>query len=49
VSRILRLVLLAPDIVERILEERADQALRLEQPLPADWQEQRGRLGREPY
>jgi hypothetical protein len=44
VSRILRLSLLAPDIVEAILEGRTDQALmlqRLERPLPASWQEQR--------
>jgi hypothetical protein len=40
VSRILRLALLAPDIVESILAEQADQALlleRLERPLPASW------------
>jgi hypothetical protein len=45
VSRILRLALLAPDIVEAILAGRTDQALMLEQlerPLPADWAEQRG-------
>ena len=44
VSRILRLALLAPDIVDAILAGRTDQALmlaRLEQPLPAKWQEQR--------
>jgi hypothetical protein len=44
VSRILRLALLAPDIVEAILEERTNQALmlaRLERPLPACWEEQR--------
>ena len=44
VSRILRLALLAPDLVEAILTGRTDQALmlaRLEQPLPAKWQEQR--------
>jgi hypothetical protein len=42
VSRILRLALLAPDIVEAILG-RADQSLMLEQlerPLPATWDEQ---------
>ncbi len=47
VSRILRLALLAPDIVEAILAGRADQALvlgRLEQPLPAGWEEQRTHL-----
>jgi hypothetical protein len=44
VSRILRLALLAPDIVEAILAGRADQSLMLEsleQPLPACWEEQR--------
>lgn len=44
VSRILRLALLAPDIVERIVEGRADPALmleRLERPLPVSWAEQR--------
>jgi hypothetical protein len=43
VSRILRLALLAPDIVEAILAGRADQSLmleRLERPLPASWEEQ---------
>jgi hypothetical protein len=50
VSRILRLALLAPDIVEMILEGRSDQALmlerleRLERPLPASWEEQRDKL-----
>jgi hypothetical protein len=46
VSRILRLALLAPDIVEAILAGQKDQALMLEQlerPLPA-WEEQRRRL-----
>jgi hypothetical protein len=44
VSRILRLALLAPDIVDAILAGTADQALvleRLERPLPASWAEQR--------
>jgi hypothetical protein len=44
VSRILRLALLAPDIVEEILAGRTDQVLlleQLEQPLPAGWEEQR--------
>jgi hypothetical protein len=44
VSRILRLALLAPDIVEAILAGRTDQALmlgQLERPLPASWEEQR--------
>jgi hypothetical protein len=43
VSRILRLALLAPDVVEEILARTADQALvleRLERPLPMDWREQ---------
>jgi ParB-like chromosome segregation protein Spo0J len=49
VSRILRLALLAPDIVEAILAGTTDQGLmlqRLEQPLPAFWEEQRGLLDR---
>jgi hypothetical protein len=44
VSRILRLALLAPDIVEAILVRSADQSLmleRLELPLPMSWAEQR--------
>jgi hypothetical protein len=42
VSRILRLALLAPDLVEGILAGTADQALeRLERPLPMEWCEQR--------
>ena len=44
VSRILRLTLLAPHIVDAILAGRTDQALmleRLERPLPAAWEEQR--------
>jgi hypothetical protein len=47
VSRILRLALLAPDIVEAILAGRTDQALPLERlvrPLPSDWQQQRTHL-----
>jgi hypothetical protein len=46
VSRTLRLALLAPDIVEAILQGRTDQALMLqslERPLPASWGEQRQR------
>jgi hypothetical protein len=42
VSRILRLALLAPDIVEAILAGRTDQGTileRLERPLPASWEE----------
>ena len=44
VSRILRLALLAPDIIEAIVVGRADQSLlleRLERPLPVSWEEQR--------
>jgi hypothetical protein len=44
VSRILRLALLAPDMVEAILAGRTDQAVvldKLERPLPASWEEQR--------
>jgi hypothetical protein len=51
VSRILRLALLAPSIVEDILEGRADNALMLEQlerPLPASWEEQRRLLSARP-
>ena len=43
VSRILRLALLAPDLVETILAGNADPALmleRLERPLPASWETQ---------
>jgi hypothetical protein len=48
VSRILPLVLLAPDLVEAILAGRTDQGMMLEQlelPLPACWEEQRRGLG----
>ena len=44
VSRILRLALLAPDVVEAILAGRADTGLlleNLERPLPGSWKEQR--------
>jgi hypothetical protein len=47
VSRILRLALLAPSIVEEILDERADHALMLEdleRPRPASWEDQRARI-----
>ncbi len=43
VSRILRLALLAPDVVEAMLAGRMDQALileKLERRLPACWREQ---------
>jgi hypothetical protein len=45
VSWILRLALLAPDLVEATLEGSTDQALvpeTLERPLPASWKEQVG-------
>jgi hypothetical protein len=48
VSRILRLALLEPGIVEAILAGRTDQVLlldQLKQPLPTSWEEQRGHLG----
>ena len=48
VSRILRLALLAPDIVEAIIAGQTHQALMLEQlerPLPASWEEQWRLLG----
>ena len=44
ISRIMRLALLAPDLVEAILAGKADQAPTLEaleRPLPASWEEQR--------
>ena len=47
VSRILRLALLAPVIVEATLAGRTDQALmleKLEEPLPASWEEQHARI-----
>jgi hypothetical protein len=47
VSRILRLALLAPGIVEEILDGHADHPLMLEQlerPLPASWSDQRARI-----
>jgi hypothetical protein len=49
VSRILRLALLAPDIVDAIAAGRTDQGMmleRLERPLPASWAEQREHFGR---
>ena len=47
VSRILRLALLAPDLLEAILAGSTEQGMMLEQlerPLPADWAEQREQL-----
>ena len=47
VSRILRLALLAPDLVEAILGGWADKRVmleRLERPLPLGWEEQRREL-----
>ena len=47
VSRILRLALLAPDVVEEILAGTTNQGMVLEhlgRPLPASWEEQRGCL-----
>jgi ParB-like chromosome segregation protein Spo0J len=47
VSRILRLALLAPEIVEAVLAGRLKHGMMLEQferPLPASWEEQRERL-----
>jgi hypothetical protein len=42
ISRILRLTLLAPDIVERILDGRsAPQLAELMQPFPVAWERQR--------
>jgi hypothetical protein len=42
VSRVLRLTLLAPDIVERILDGRPTVALpQLMQPFPVEWEQQR--------
>jgi hypothetical protein len=43
-SRILRLALLAPDLIEAILSWRAGRSAMLkslERPLPASWEEQR--------
>jgi hypothetical protein len=49
VSRILRLALPAPDILDAVLAGRTDQGMileQLEQPLPASWCEQRRLLDR---
>jgi hypothetical protein len=46
-SRILRLTLIAPDIIEAILSGRQPSTLQLDEllkPLPATWDEQRARL-----
>jgi hypothetical protein len=48
ISRVLRLALLAPDIVEAVLGGRAGDPFileNLERPLPASWEAQRDRLG----
>ena len=45
ISRILRLTLLAPDLVERILDGRgAPQLAQLMQPFPVEWERQRERF-----
>jgi hypothetical protein len=45
VSRVLRLTLLAPDIVERILDGRPTAGLpQLLKPFPVDWEAQRKRF-----
>ena len=45
VSRILRLTLLAPDIVERILDGRPSAGLpQLLRPFPVEWERQRARF-----
>jgi hypothetical protein len=44
ISRILRLALVAPEIIDAIVAASTDQTLRLEKlerPLPASWMEQR--------
>ena len=45
VGRILRLTLLAPDIVEHILvRRRAPELARLMQPFPVEWEKQRAQF-----
>jgi hypothetical protein len=45
VCRVLRLTLLAPDIVERILDGRATAGLaHIVKPFPAEWEKQRNHL-----
>ena len=49
-SRILRLTLLAPDIIEAILSGRQPRTLQLDdllRPLPAEWERQRSELSTE--
>jgi hypothetical protein len=47
VCRVLRLTLLAPEIVERILDGRqAPQLAQLMQPFPVEWERQRERFCR---
>jgi hypothetical protein len=41
VSRMLRLALLAPEVVEAVLAGKLNYDMTLEQPLPASWEEQR--------
>ena len=51
VSRLLRLALLAPDIVEAILGGWADQGVmleKLERPLPMGWEEQTASMAADP-
>ena len=47
VAKLLRLTLLAPDLVEAVLDGRLPQGVRLEElvrPLPVEWAEQRQKL-----
>ena len=44
VAKLLRLTLLAPDVVEAVLDGRLPKGVKLEdlvRPLPADWMQQR--------
>jgi hypothetical protein len=46
-AKLLRVTLLAPDLVEAVLDGRSPKGVRLEdlvRPLPADWAEQRDHL-----
>lgn len=49
-ARIVRLTLLAPDLIEAILERTEPDGLSLEKlyRLPVEWDEQRRALGRDP-